>query len=294
MADRFGQLNKELLERRIQEQQTFYESKILEIRNQELLEENLIISRQKSQIEEQSHRLDEMNKNKDKLFSIIGHDLRGPLNSFLAFSHLLINHVDSLSKEEIKKMSAELNDSLANLKILLENLLDWSRSQIGHVDFTPTEFEFSQIIQYNVEALTSLATIKKITIESRLAEPIIVFAHRHSINSVINNVLSNAIKFTPIGGEIAIDGRIDGRYLEVCFHDSGVGMSPHVMANLFQIGSKISTLGTANEKGTGLGLILTKEFIEKNAGSIWVESKEGIGSSFYFTIPLGNYKNESV
>ncbi len=294
MAERFGQLNKELVERRIQEQQTFYESKILEIRNQELLEENLIISGQKSQIEEQSNRLDEMNKNKDKLFSIIGHDLRGPLNSFLAFSHLLLNHVDSLSKEEIKKMSAELNDSLTNLKILLENLLDWSRSQIGHVDFTPKAFDFSQLIRHNMEVLASLATIKRIKIENGLAEPIIVFAHKHSINTVVNNLLSNAIKFTPIGGKIVIGASFQEGYVEVSFQDSGVGISPHVMANLFKIGSKITTLGTANEKGTGLGLILTKEFIEKNGGSIWVESKEGIGSSFYFTLPLGNYKNKSV
>ncbi len=230
-----------------------------------------------------SKKLTELNGTKDKLFSIIGHDLKGPLNSLTSFSSLLINHADKLSKEEIKMLSTDLDKSLKNLMALLENLLEWSRSQTGSIDFKAERFDIHAVIQENIDLLTGLAELKKINIVYSNTAEIVVNAHRYSINTVIRNLLSNAIKFTPQGGTISILIE-EGKSLTISVQDTGVGMSAETVQKLFQLGSKVSTLGTAKEKGTGLGLILCKDFVEKNGGTIAVESTEGKGSRFYFTV----------
>jgi signal transduction histidine kinase len=231
-----------------------------------------------------SKKLKELNGTKDKLFSIIGHDLKGPLNSLTSFSSLLINHADKLSKEEIKMLSTDLDKSLKNLMALLENLLEWSRSQTGSIDFKAEPFDIHAVIRENIDLLSGLAELKKINIVYTNTTEVLVNAHRYSINTVVRNLLSNAIKFTPQGGTISI--LLDqGNILTISVQDTGVGMAAETVQKLFQLGSKVSTLGTAKEKGTGLGLILCKDFVEKNGGTIGVESKEGEGSRFYFTVP---------
>ncbi len=229
-------------------------------------------------------KLTELNATKDKLFSIIGHDLKGPLNSLTSFSSLLINHADKLSKEEIKMLSTDLDKSLKNLMALLENLLEWSRSQTGSIDFKAAQFDISLVVQENIELLRGLAENKKITVVNEAPVEVFVNAHRHSINTVVRNLLSNAIKFTSEGGIITV-GIQKSKLTIIFIRDTGVGMAPATVQKLFELGSKTSTLGTAKEKGTGLGLILCKDFVEKNGGTIHVESAEGIGSRFYFTIP---------
>ena len=233
-----------------------------------------------------SKKLKELNATKDKLFSIIGHDLKGPLNSLTSFSSLLLNHADKLSKEEIKMLSTDLDKSLKNLMALLENLLEWSRSQTGSIDFKAVRFDVHEVIQENVDLLKGLADNKKIKIIANLTGEVWVHAHRYSINTVVRNLLSNAIKFTPEGGTITVSSAID-KLTAIAVQDTGVGMAPSTIQKLFELGSKTSTLGTAKEKGTGLGLILCKDFVEKNGGTINVESTEGVGSRFYFTIPNG-------
>lgn len=230
--------------------------------------------------------LQELNATKDKLFSIIGHDLKGPLNSLTSFSFLLVNHIDSISKEEIKMLSLDIDKSLKNLFMLLENLLEWSRSQTGSIDFKPEEFDLAVVLKENEELLKVQAQNKKITIinDNKISLPVKV--HQHSINTVVRNLLSNAIKFTPEGGKITITSDQKGNQFIVSVADTGLGMSAEVIQKLFLIGTKHSTLGTAKEKGTGLGLILCKDFVEKNGGTIHVESKEGVGSRFYFTVPV--------
>lgn len=235
-------------------------------------------------VQQQNLELQELNATKDKFFSIISHDLKGPLNSLTSFSSLLINHTDSLSKDEIKMLAQDLDKSLKNLFSLLENLLEWSRSQTGNIEFKPEIFNLGELLEINRELLHAQAHNKKIKIIKTEAEAIQINAHKHSVNTVIRNLISNAIKFTPEGGEIKIGVQQHKGMVRVSIADNGVGMSKEVMGKLFRIDTKHSSRGTADEKGTGLGLILCKEFIEKNSGSIWVESEPNKGSVFYFTL----------
>jgi signal transduction histidine kinase len=232
-------------------------------------------------------RLKETNATKDKLFSIIGHDLKGPLNSLTAFASLMIHHGDTLSKEDIKMLSQDLDKSLKNLFALLENLLQWGRSQTGNIDFNPEVFDLAIVLKENHELLKVQAQTKNITIVNENEVALSVKAHQNSINTVVRNLISNAIKFTPKGGTILLSAERKNQHVMISVKDNGVGMNPQALKNLFQVGTKQSTLGTDKEKGTGLGLILCKDFVEKNGGTIGVESKEGLGSRFYFTVPVG-------
>jgi signal transduction histidine kinase len=239
----------------------------------------------KIKVQEQNEQLQEVNATKDKFFSIIGHDLKGPLNSLTSFSNLLMHHTHSLSKEEIKMLATDLDKSLKNLFTLLENLLEWSRSQTGNIEFTAEKFDLNEMIQSNVSLLKKQAENKNITIEIVNQDPAIIVSHQNSINTVIRNLLSNAIKFTSEGGKIKLGVVSNDNEWIVKVADNGVGMPDGVVDKIFRIDTKHSTQGTAKEKGTGLGLILCKEFVEKNGGNIWAKSKEGKGSLFAFSIP---------
>lgn len=239
-------------------------------------------------VNSQNAQLQALNATKDKFFSIIGHDLKGPLNSLTSFSGLLINHVESLSREEIQMLAKDFDKSLKNLYALLNNLLEWSRSQTGNIDFTPETFDITLLLKENRELLCAQAQNKKIGFLGDLNDKVAVRAHRHSLNTVVRNLVSNSIKFTPEGGVIKLGLEQNHKHVLVSVADTGVGMSREVISKLFRIDAKHTTKGTANEKGTGLGLILCKDFVEKNGGKLWVESEEGKGSVFYFTVPLAN------
>src|SRR5690606_15447961 len=178
--------------------------------------------------------------------------------------------------DEIRMLAADLDKSLKNLFSLLENLLEWARSQTGNIDFKRERFDVATLLAENRNLLQAQADNKGISIDVRVAtEPITVDAHRHSVNTVIRNLVSNAIKFTPNGGAIIIDATSKGNEVIVSVKDNGVGMTEEVLRKLFRLDAKHSTKGTADEEGTGLGLILCKEFIEKNGGRIWVDSQPG-------------------
>jgi signal transduction histidine kinase len=236
------------------------------------------------QLNRQNVELQELNATKDKFFSIISHDLKGPLNSLTSFSSLLINHTDSLSKEEIKMFASDFDKSLKNLFALLENLLEWSRSQTGNIEFIPESFDIAAMLEDNKQLLKAQAQNKRITLVNESAEKVLINAHKNSINTVVRNLISNAIKFTPEGGTITLKTSRQNGSVITSIADTGVGMSQKIIDKLFRLDSKHSTKGTANEKGTGLGLILCKEFIEKNGGKLWVKSMEGEGSVFYFSL----------
>ncbi|HEY5823502.1 MAG TPA: tetratricopeptide repeat-containing sensor histidine kinase [Cyclobacteriaceae bacterium] len=239
-----------------------------------------------TKVQQQNEELQELNATKDKFFSIIGHDLKGPLNSLTSFSSLLINHTDSLTKDEIKMLAKDLDKSLKNLFALLENLLEWSRAQTGSIEFKPEPFDLNVLLEENKELLKAQAQNKKISIVHSDQIPLPVKAHRHSINTVVRNLVANAIKFTPEGGTVTVNAQPGKGEILVSITDTGVGIPASVIEKLFRIDTKHSTKGTADEKGTGLGLILCKEFIEKNGGTIGVQSVEGKGSVFYFTLPV--------
>jgi signal transduction histidine kinase len=183
-------------------------------------------------------------------------------------------------------LSVDVDKSLKNLFALLENLLEWGRSQTGNIDFTPEPFDLAVVLNENQELLKGQAGNKKIALVNENKNALPVHAHRNSINTVVRNLISNAIKFTPEGGKITLNAEPEGKFIRVSVTDTGVGMSKEVIAKLFKIGTKHSTLGTSQEKGTGLGLILCKDFVEKNGGTIGVECAEGKGSTFYFRLPV--------
>ena len=246
---------------------------------------NKVLKEAHEQLNFQNLELQELNATKDKFFSIISHDLKGPLNSLTSFSGLLINHANSLSKEEIQMLAKDLDKSLKNLFALLENLLEWSRSQTGKIDFKPESLNLTKVLEENSQLLRNQALNKKITIGTLVNTEVLAYADHNSIQTVVRNLISNAIKFTPEQGTITLNVQRKEHEVVVSVADTGVGMSEPVIQKLFRIDAKHSTKGTAEEKGTGLGLILCKEFVEKNGGRIWVESTEGKGSVFYFTVP---------
>lgn len=245
--------------------------------NQQLKQINETIERQNAQLQQ-------LNATKDKFFSIIGHDIKGPLNSLTSFSNLLINHFEALSKEDIQTVAKDLDKSLKNLFTLLNNLLEWARSQTGNIDFKPAIFDITEVLQQNKELLQAQAAAKEIAILYEQGSPIQVLANQQSISTVVRNLVSNAIKFTPSHGAIKLAAEQRGNEVVVSVADTGVGMGKSVVEKLFRLDAKHSTPGTANEKGTGLGLILCKDFVEKNSGKLWVESEEGKGSVFSFSI----------
>lgn len=240
----------------------------------------------KHEVQRQNIKLQELNHTKDKFFSIISHDVKGPLNSLTSFSRLLIHHTDHLSKEEIQMLARDLDKSLKNLFALLENLLEWSRSQTGSIEFTPEVFDLTEILSSNTSLLESQAKNKQITLVVEPEDSYVVKLHKQSVNTVVRNLISNAIKFTDEGGTITLTIHKSADRISFSVADNGVGMSPEVVEKLFRIDQKHSTQGTAQEKGTGLGLILCREFIEKNGGTIGVQSQPGKGSVFSCSFPI--------
>jgi signal transduction histidine kinase len=246
---------------------------------------NISLEAAHARVNRQNEQLQNLNATKDKFFSIISHDLKGPLNSFTAFSGMLINHTESLTKEEIQLLAKEIDKNLKNLFSLLENLLEWSRSQTGNIEFKPEVFDLNELVKENHALLAAQAKNKQLNLQFTSEGVAAVNAHRHSVNTVIRNLISNAIKFTPEGGSVTIRALRQGESYRFEVKDTGVGMAEDVLKKLFRIDVKYSTQGTANEKGTGLGLILCKDFIEKNGGTIGVESQPGVGSTFFFILP---------
>ena len=226
-----------------------------------------------------------LNAEKDKFFSIISHDLRSPLNSIVGFSKLLIGQVREKDYEGIEKYTGIILQSSVRAMDLLMNLMEWSRSQTGRMDFNPECFELVRMIHEVVQLFNDAACQKSLAISRMLPPNAPVCADKAMISTVLRNLISNAIKFTRPGGEIVISAMEKKDKVTVTITDTGVGIPAAMVEKLFRIDENFSTLGTQNEKGTGLGLILCKDFIEKHGGKIWVESEEGKGSSFYFTLP---------
>ena len=238
-------------------------------------------------IKSYSEKLREINASKDKMFSIIAHDLRTPFNGLLAFSDILSNDFESLSKDEVQEYIEVIRDLSRNTFNLLEKLLQWSRLQTGRMEYNPTVIAFDKLIETVVNLLSANARGKNIQLKSSIEEGLHVFGDTNMIHAVIRNLTSNAIKFTPENGLVHIKAHsVSDKYAEITISDTGIGMSANDINKLFKIECQHSTKGTKGETGTGLGLLLCKEFIDRNKGSIRVESEPGKGSRFIFTLPL--------
>jgi len=221
---------------------------------------------------------------KDKFFSIIAHDLKNPMQGLIYYSYLLTTNFKNNNTKEVEKQIKNIDKAIQQTVDLVENLLQWSRAQIKRLECKPEKIEVYPIVINNIELLSKNADIKKIKLINDVDKNARAFADGNMVTTVIRNLMSNAIKFTPIDGKVEVSARPVRKYIEISITDSGVGMSEEVKSKLFRIDVSSTTPGTSGEKGSGLGLILCKEFIEKNGGTIWVDSEEGSGSSFRFTL----------
>ncbi len=237
--------------------------------------------------------LAELNQTKDRFFSIIAHDLRSPFNGFLGLTKLMAEDLPNFKLSEIQLYAQKMQHSASNLYKLLENLLDWSLVQRGVKKFHPKKYMLLPILKENLKVENEIADKKQIEILINLPADIEVFADLQMINTVLRNLISNAIKFTPRGGRIEIGAATDELNTQDGAHhvtsiyvkDNGIGMNPETLENVFKLDGNVNSLGTDGEPSTGLGLILCKEFIEKHGGKILAESEEGKGSTFFFTLP---------
>lgn len=244
----------------------------------------------RKQIEEEilfkNEELKKLSAEKDKFFSIIAHDLKSPFNLFLGLTAVMVENSQHMTLTKIMDFSRKMNESATNLFRLLENLLEWSRMEQGSIPFNPTNIQLLSLINESLIIILETAKSKGIEISSNITSDFEVIADKNILQTIIRNLVANAIKFTPRGGKITISAMAcDTKNIEISIKDSGIGMSPALIDNLFKLDVQSNRKGTENESSTGLGLILCKAFIEKHGGNIWVESEEGKGSVFYFTIP---------
>jgi len=236
-------------------------------------------------LKESEQKLKELNEDKDKFFSILAHDLRTPFNALLGLSEFVIQEYNELSSDEVIKIVKDINSAGQNLFRLLENLLSWSRLTSGRADFNPEKVDLYGIALQAVLLLKQTAEKKEISLKNSIQKNSFVFVDETMIESVIENLITNAIKFTPRKGSIEISSKELTDAYQISISDTGVGISEENLQKLFRMDVHFTEYGTEREKGSGLGLLLCKEHVQKNGGKIWVESEEGKGSTFYFTVP---------
>jgi two-component system sensor histidine kinase/response regulator len=231
--------------------------------------------------------LQELNATKDKFFSIIAHDLRGPFTALFGLTELLKEKLDHYSKDETKNIVNELQNSAKTVHTLLENLLTWSRLQRNIMEHFPDSIPLADIARHNILLFQLTADQKQISLRNLIQEETMVYADFDMVDTVLRNLIANAIKFTDIAGTIEMSAKEDEQSVEIAVSDTGIGISEENISKLFRIDVKQNNVGTAGERGTGLGLLLCKELVKKNSGRIWVESELGKGSTFRFTLPKG-------
>lgn len=254
----------------------------------ELNHSRQLIEQQNDQLRQQNVELQELNATKDKFFSIVAHDLKNPFNTLIGFSELLLSNYANMPSDKIQRFHDYIHKASQQGFNLLENLLEWSRSQTGRLKWKPELFKLENVAIQVEELLAGTADSKSINLQKAIDSNIRVYADPNMIMTVIRNLVSNALKFTDKGGVVTISATAESNEMEnitVTVSDTGIGISPEDQEKLFRLEHHHTTLGTEEEKGTGLGLLLCKEFVEKNGGKIWVESKPGQGSHFRFTLP---------
>ncbi len=239
-------------------------------------------------LKKSEQRLKELNATKDKLFSIIGHDLKGPLNNIKGFSELIDEGFETYSQEEIREYNRLIFQLSQSVSDLLENLLTWSRSQRQKMTVTPRNISMRFIVDRCTSLLSQNAVQKQIRLKNSVPPETIVYADEEMITIVTRNLISNAIKFTGRGGTVSISVTPSDKHVVTAIKDTGMGISPNVQDHLFQPNSHQAAIGTEGEKGTGLGLIICKDLVERNNGEIWAESEPGKGSIFYYSLPEEN------
>jgi len=239
-----------------------------------------------AKLKESERKLKDLNQNKDKFFSLIAHDLRSPFTALLGFSEYLARYSSECTQAEIEEYSQQMHKSAKSLFTLLENLLQWSRLQSGQIEFEKRNIKLDDVSRRIFELFKDLAQSKNIKIINKIDNSLTINTDLNILETIFRNLISNAIKFTKPGGEIYLFSTIYKSHIEFSVKDTGIGMTHEDVEKLFRIDVQHTTEGTNKEKGTGLGLVLCKEFIEKGGGTIKVSSSKGTGSEFKFTLPI--------
>jgi PAS domain S-box-containing protein len=265
-------------------------SEIISINNEKCILSviNDISDRKKAELalKESGNKLLQLNLDKDRFISILGHDLKSPFNNILGFSEILTTEINSLNSDEIREIAGNINKSAKITNNLLEDILIWARAQQGSIPFKPQNLSLSVTFSNILEILNPSAFAKKITIYDSSVDHINAYADIDMLKTILLNLISNAIKFTNSCGKISIKAEQNTENVTISVSDNGIGISPDSLPKLFDISEVLTTKGTAGETGTGLGLLLCKEFVEKHGGKIWVESEFEKGSEFKFTLPM--------
>lgn len=256
------------------------------IQEEELIQNSSKIEKQKNILEQQRKELQELNETKDKFFSIIAHDLKNPFNTVIGLSDLMVQRFDSYSKEKLKEFSIQINRFSNDAYDLLENLLQWSRSQTNRINIVRDKINLYAFIEDIIGFCNYKSQCKNINLENKINKNIVVFTDKNLLSTILRNLINNAIKFTEKDGQIEIFSEKQNGFIKIHIKDDGIGMSEESLEKLFTQNSNISTEGTNSEKGTGLGLILVKEFVDKCGGELQVQSEINNGSDFSFTLPL--------
>jgi PAS domain S-box-containing protein len=248
-----------------------------------------------AEIKLKNEELQKINAEKDKFFSIIAHDLRSPFNGFLGLTQIMAKELPSLKMIEIQEIAEIMKRSATNLFRLLENLLEWARVKQGLIPFEQKLVDLLPIVDESIEVAQESAKTKEIKIAYDVPNKLKVFADTNGLQTIIRNLVSNAVKFTSKGGKISVSAKAtDNKSVEISVKDTGIGMSCEMINNLFRLDVQTNRKGTEDEPSSGLGLLLCKEFVEKQGGRIWVESEEGKGSIFYFTLPYNTEPEERI
>ncbi len=246
---------------------------------------------QMQKIEEALHesekRYESLNATKDKFFKIISHDLKNPFHQLLGLTDVLTKDLPNVSKEELMRIIEMIHNSAETGNKLLENLLIWSNAQTDKIEFNPVPFLLKEMIDQVLQITRGMADQKNIQLESSVMNGIMIFADRNMLELILRNLVTNALKFTYRNGTVIISAKKGNENIIISVKDNGTGIPKDKLDNLFKIEKIYSTAGTEKEKGTGLGLMLCKEFVEKNNGKIWVASEEGKGSEFFISLPVG-------
>jgi signal transduction histidine kinase len=243
------------------------------------------ISRENSELESRVLELEEQNVAKDKFFAIIAHDLKNPFTGFLGFSEYIAKYYDEISKEDLGDFSLRMYESAQLVYNLIENLLAWSKLRTGNMDFEPVPFDISETVERVVKLCDAMIIKKEINLVNSVNNRVSVYADANMVDTVVRNVVTNALKFTPKGGVVHISSVVEDNYLTIIVADSGVGIPEERQKKMFRLGYRVSRDGTDGESGTGLGMILSKEFMLKNGGDLYFESKENNGSKFFLKVP---------
>ncbi len=241
------------------------------------------------QLTEYQQELEQVIASKDKFFSIIAHDLRGPFSGFIGLSELLVDEYKNLAPEDISSIAESMHKAAKKLFEFLENLLEWSRSQMGKIEFRPSKLDLFDAIDRAFSVLSFTADNKQISLINNTEKNVFIEADNNMLNTILRNLISNGIKFTKPGGFVKIYTEMNSSdFVTIKVEDNGIGMTEDAIEKVFRIDSKYSTPGTNSESGSGLGLVLCRELVEKHNGKISVESQKSVGTIFSFTLPLNN------